>query len=162
MKRDMRLVRLSREHTHALLLAQRIRKTLPSGSADDVAALYSALIAFWSAGLLPHFGAESECLLGRLVRHIPRDDEHILRLQRDHFDIEATVTAMRDATDLEARKAAMLDFAARMQTHVRWEEEDLFPTAETTLTDRELDLLGEDLADRLPEHPLPFWEAGGG
>jgi hemerythrin-like domain-containing protein len=158
LKRDPRLVRLSREHTHALLLAQRIRRALPTAADDDVSALYTTVVAFWSAGLLPHFGAESECLLARLVRHVPEDDARVLRLQRDHLHIEAQIAAMRDARDADARRAALAEFAAAMPLHVRWEEETLFPATESLLTEDELDALGDDLAERLPEMPAPFVE----
>ena len=43
-----------------------------------------------------------------------------------------------------------------MPLHVRWEEETLFPATESLLTEDELDALGDDLAERLPEMPAPF------
>jgi hemerythrin-like domain-containing protein len=157
-KRDPRLVLLSREHTQALMLAQRIERTAPEATDGEVAQLYSTVIAYWSAGLIVHFNAESECLLARLVRHLPLDDERVVRLQRDHLSIEALVATMRDTDDAngtEARRDALLAFAARLRTHVRWEEETLFPVTQETLNSGELDALGADLAERLPGHPLP-------
>jgi hemerythrin-like domain-containing protein len=159
MKRDPRLIRLSREHTQALLLAQRLARGIPTATEDEAAALYSQLLAFWSAGLLPHFRAEGECLLARLVRHLPHEDGRVQRLHRDHLHLEALVATMRDTEDNAARRAALLDFAEVIRTHVRWEEETLFPTTEESLTSLELDALADDLATRLPEHPLPWWEA---
>jgi len=159
MKRDPRLVRLSREHTQALLLAQRLHRTLPTATEEEAAALYSQLIAYWSAGLLPHFRAEGECLLARLVRHLPHEDERVQRLHRDHLHLEALVATMRDTADLVARRAALLDFAATIRTHVRWEEESLFPTTEELLDGPELDALGAELETRIPEHPIAWWES---
>ena len=158
MKRDERLVRLSREHTQALMLALRIERDVPGGPEDQLAALYSRLIAFWSAGLLPHFTAEGECLLARLVRHVPDDDERVLRVQRDHLRIEVLVASMRDASTVEARRALLLEFGETLRAHVRWEEEELFPATEATLTDQELTALGADLELRLPETTRP-WDA---
>ena len=160
MKRDERLVRLSREHTHALLLAQRLTRGLPDGSDEEAAALYSTTIAFWAAGLLPHFRAEGECLLARLIRHVPEDDERVQRLHRDHLRIEGFIASMRDTTDMAERRTWLGEFAETMRTHVRWEEETLFPSTESILEERELDALGAELAERLPETPLPFWESG--
>jgi hypothetical protein len=159
MKRDPRLQRLSREHTQALLLAQRLSRDIPEATEEQTAALYSQLIAFWSAGLLPHFRAEGECLLARLVRHLPLEDARVERLHRDHLTLEALVANMRDTEDSTARRGALLDFAAVIRTHVRWEEETLFPTTEELLAPTELDALATDLETRLPEHPLPWWEA---
>ncbi len=159
MKRDERLVRLSREHTHALLLAQRIARGLPEASDDEAAGLYSTTIAFWSSGLLPHFRAEGECLLARLIRHVPVEDERVQRLHRDHLRMDAFIASMRDTDDMQQRRRWLGEFAETMRSHVRWEEETLFPSTESLLEERELDALGEDLARRLPETPLPFWEA---
>ena len=156
MKRDPRLAALSREHTQALMLAQRIRRELPAADDDAAGALYASVVTFWSAGLLPHFTAEGECLLARLIRHVPIEDERVRQLQRDHLAIEAAIAVMRDATTMPERRTAMFDLAERMQAHVRWEENELFPATESLLTQRELDALGEDLAARLPEHPVPF------
>jgi hemerythrin-like domain-containing protein len=159
MKRDPRLQRLSREHTQALLLAQRLSRELPNANEDAAGALYSQLVAFWSAGLLPHFRAEGECLLARLVRHLPHDDARIGRLHHDHLHLEALVAGMRDnEEDTAARHAALLEFAEVIRAHVRWEEETLFPATEELLASSELDALGADLEARLPEHPLPWWE----
>jgi hypothetical protein len=155
MKRDARLVRLSREHTHALLLARRIRKETPTAQSAELADLYSAVIAFWAAGLLPHFTAEGECLLARLVRYVPDDAPVVARMQGDHLRIAALAATMRDASDDAARSEAMLAFAEELRLHVRWEEETAFPQVETTLSEHELDAVGDDLAARLPEFPLP-------
>jgi hypothetical protein len=160
MKRDPRLVRLSREHTQALMLAQRIERAGPDAPDAEVAGVYSTLIAFWSAGLLPHFTAESECLLARLVRHVPVDDQRIVRLQRDHLSIEALVASMRDAQDIETRRGLLVQFGETLRAHVRWEEETLFPATESLLGQDELDALGTDLAERLPEQPRPYDEKG--
>jgi hemerythrin-like domain-containing protein len=161
MKRDERLVRLSREHTHALLLAQRLTRGLPEASDEEAVTLYSTTISFWSAGLLPHFRAEGECLLARLIRHVPDEDERVQRLHRDHLRLEGFVASMRDSDDVAERRRLLAEFAATLRTHVRWEEETLFPATESILGEGELDALGDELAERLPETPLPFWEAGG-
>lgn len=158
MKRDERLIRLSREHTQALMLAQRIEREVPGGSEAQLGALFSKLVTFWSAGLLPHFTAEGECLLARLVRHLPEEDERVRRLQRDHLRVEALVASMRDASTVEARRALLLEFGETLRAHVRWEEEELFPAIEVTLTDAELTALGADLEARLPETTRP-WDA---
>jgi hypothetical protein len=156
MKRDPRLQRLSREHTQALMLAQHIERLGPAPAADAVETAYSHAVAFWAAGLLPHFRAEEECLLARLLRHVPASDDRAQRLRRDHGDIESLVAQMRASNDASTRSDALAAFAARLRTHVRWEEETLFPATESLLPSQELDALGADLAARLPEHPLPF------
>jgi hypothetical protein len=161
MKRDARLIRLSREHTQALMLALRIRREAPQADVAALGALFSQLVAFWSAGLLPHFTAESECLLARLVRHVPAQSTEVRRLQDDHLLVETLIAAMRDTDDHEQRRTLLLELGETLRVHVRWEEETLFPLTEALLLTSELDALGSDLAARLPEHPLP-WDGTAG
>ncbi len=151
MKRDERLVRLSWDHHHGLVMARRILKELPE--ADDAAAeeLYSDLLAFWSAGLLPHFRVEGECLLARLVRHVPGGDETIERTTHDHLDMAALVSRMRDTSDPAERREALGEFGQRLQDHIRWEERVLFEVTQGKLTDGELDALKEDVDAYVPE-----------
>jgi hemerythrin-like domain-containing protein len=148
-RRHDSLIPLSREHHTALVMAMRIDREVPDGDTAAVAAVYDTLIAFWAQGLLPHFRAENECLLARLVRHVDAEDERIVRTQRDHLGIEALVAAMRDTNDLDDRRRLLLDFAARIRGHIRWEEDVLFSDAESLLTGEEIARLGEDVSDRV-------------
>jgi hypothetical protein len=150
MKRNDHLVLLSWDHHHGLVMALRIERELPGASDDQAAALYSDLLAFWSAGLLPHFRTENECLLARLIRHIPRTDESIARTQADHLDLEALVATMRDATDPALRRTALADFGTRLRDHIRWEERVLFEVTQEQLTNDEMSALGADIRERLP------------
>lgn len=151
MKRHAALVPLSREHNTALVLALRIEREVPSADADGIDAIYGTLISFWARGLLPHFRAESECLLARLVRHVAADDEMVMRLHRDHLGIETLVAYMCDTADVEARRRLLLDFAEQLRKHIRWEEDVLFQATQETLTDPELAALGADVSERVGE-----------
>lgn len=150
MKRNPALVRLSWDHHHGLVFARRIAKELPGASVAEAAQLYSDLVAFWAAGLLPHFRAEGECLLARLVRHLPHESEPITRLQRDHLSLEALVATMRDTSDAGERRAALTSFGELLHDHIRWEERDLFEVTQQQLTEGELAALGEQLDSELP------------
>lgn len=149
MKRSAALVPLSREHHTALLLCLRIEREAPDADPPGIAAIYSDLIGFWARGLLPHFRAENECLLARLVRHVSPEDELVRRTQRDHLGIEALVASMRDTADAGVRRALLADFAAALRVHVRWEEDELFKATERSLTPAELSALGEDITERV-------------
>lgn len=151
MKRDAALIPLSREHNTALVLALRITRDLASGDATTVATLYDDLISFWARGLLPHFRAENECLLARLVRHVPATDELIVRTQRDHLGIEALVADMRDNADAESRRGLLIEFAERLRTHIRWEEDVLFEATQAQLEAEEMSALGAEIRERVGE-----------
>jgi hypothetical protein len=164
MKRDDRLRMLSWDHHHGLVMSLRIERELPDADADALAALYSDLVAFWSAGLLPHFRTENECLLARLVRHLPTSDEAIRKTQTDHLSLEALVVTMRDTESDDVRRSALAEFGASLKAHIRWEESVLFETTQQQLTEPEMDALGAYINERHPEvvpAPGDFASAGG-
>lgn len=130
-------------------MAMRIDREIPEADDAGVRAVYDTLIAFWAQGLLPHFRAETECLLARLVNHVDVEDELVRRTERDHLGMEALVARMRDTDDLQARRELLLEFAKTIRAHIRWEEDVLFDEAERLLTEPEIGALGADLADRV-------------
>lgn len=152
MKRDPRLARLSWDHHHGLVMALRIERDLASPGADaDVERLYADLLRFWSAGLLPHFRVEGECLLARLIRHVPESDEAVQRLEHDHLGMAALVATMRDAADPATRRDALATFGESLRAHIRWEEQVLFARVQEELTGLELDALAADIEEALPD-----------
>ena len=157
MKRDARLARLSEEHHHGLVFALRIERELPAGGDRVLSDLYADLLRFWVRGLLPHFHAEGECLLARLVRHIRIDDPDVHRLHDDHLAMEALVARMRDAQSQDDRRAALAEFGETLRTHIRWEESQLFERAQTMLSEAELAAVGAEIVERLPKPTHPPW-----
>jgi len=130
-------------------MALRIDREIPDGDETALRAVYDALIAFWAQGLLPHFRAETECLLARLVRHVDVEDELVQRTERDHLGMEALVARMRDTDDLKARRGLLLEFAKTIRAHIRWEEDVLFAETERVLTAPEIAALGAEVVDRV-------------
>lgn len=154
MSRDERLLRLSREHHHGLVMALRIQRELPDAGDQELAGLYGDLMRFWSAGLLPHFAAEDDCLLPSLAVYQDEGLAHAGRLQREHRELEALVGTMRDAGDAAARRAALARFGEVLGAHIRWEERELLEWMQQRLTAVELDAVGALLAMRLPAVPV--------
>jgi len=154
MERDQRLIRLSREHHHGLVMALRIERELPTADMPAMQALYADLVRFWSAGLLPHFGAENECLLARIALRSDPGLQHAGRLQRDHREMEDLVAAMAAARTADDRRSALEVFGVRLRDHIRWEERDLFEWIQQTLTTDEMDEVGRYLESHLPVDPL--------
>jgi hypothetical protein len=159
-KRDPRLVRLSWDHHHGLVMAHRIAKELPVADDEGMAGLYSELLAFWAAGLLPHFRVEQECLLARLLRHRPADDAAVRTTLDEHLELEALVATMRDTTEEGVRRESLLRFGARLAEHIRWEEADLFQRTQEDLSEDELDALAVDFEQQLPPLAPAPWPAG--
>lgn len=153
MKRHPALVRLSWDHHHGLVLARRIAVDAPGAAAEALAAIYSEVLVAWAAALLPHFRAEQECLLARLIRHVDHGHPAVTRTLDDHTLIESLVVTMRDAPGLEARRATLLRFGEALRAHIRWEEADLFELVQRA-AGAEMDAIAADLAGQLP----PFAE----
>lgn len=154
MQRDERLIRLSREHHHGLVMALRIRRELPGATDDQAAELYNHLLRFWSAGLLNHFQAENGCLLARIAHRDDAGLQHAGRLQREHREMEELVEAMRSTSEMSVRRDALARFGEQLQEHIRWEERDLFEWMQAELTDEALEEIGAYLAAHLPEEPV--------
>lgn len=140
------------------MFALRIERELPGASEAEVERLYSQLLRFWSRGLLPHFHTESECLLARLIRHRPVEDPQIERLHREHLSMYGLVARMRDATSGADRREALGAFGATLHDHIRWEERELFESAQAELSEGELDALGGEIAERHPKLARAPWE----
>ena len=158
MKRDVSLIRLSRDHQRGLALAKRIDDVLTG--ADDVSLeqLEAETQEVWESGLVPHFRAECECVLARLARELGADSDLIARTQRDHLEAHVLVTSVREASNEQDRRTHLGALAALLREHIRWEEAVLFEATQESLEDQDLARLGDDLADRLPEIPAaPPW-----
>jgi hypothetical protein len=163
MRRDPNLVRLSRDHHRGLVWAMRIERELPSATDAELEVMYAELVAFWQTGLLPHFRAECECLLARLVRHaaVPGDQDLIGQTQGDHLNLNALMTTMRDDPGPRVRRETLRQFGDLLRRHIRWEEAVLFQATQEQLAGGELAALGADIAARIPEMPPPVaWHGG--
>ena len=160
MDRDPRLRRLSEEHHHGLAFALRIERELPEADDTALGELYADLLRFWTRGLLPHFHAESECLLARLLRHTTPDDRTVRRVMRDHLGMEALVAWMRDhEDDLGQRREGLRLFGESLRSHIRWEERTFFEALPDMITDDELTAAGREIEERLPSPTRAPWEA---
>ncbi|MEI6137300.1 MAG: hemerythrin domain-containing protein [Chloroflexota bacterium] len=154
MTRDDRLVRLSRDHHHALVLSLRVQRELPHADDRAVSALIADAGRFWLAGLQPHAEAEDDALLARLATH---GDEGLAlagRLQREHRELDEAMTSLRNGGGPAGRHAALTRFGALLGEHVRWKERDLFEWLQARFTAEELDEVAEVLVTRLPSVPV--------
>lgn len=133
-------------------MALEIERGIAAGEVEEV---YGRLVGFWAAGLLPHFRAENECLLARLIRHVPVGNEAVRRTQQDHLQMEGLVATMRDTQSAEDRERALAEFGRALKEHIRWEESVLFEVTQTKLTDAELDVLAAEIEERLPGMVTP-------
>lgn len=138
MKRHRALVELSRDHQHALAIAQGLRRATPDDAPDAAAAFH----AFWRAEGRVHFRIEEEVLLPVFALRGDASHPAVVQALVDHLEIRS---AARRVSSKAASLVELHDLADRLTAHVRLEERELFPLIEATLTERELDSLGAEL-----------------
>jgi len=129
MKRRLALRELSREHHGALVLALRITR---ASDATTVAHLMSTVPDVFARELAPHFRDEETHLLPGLAAA----GAHALvrRTLAEHQLLRGLADRIA-AGDV----ASLTEFATALRAHVRFEEHELFATAETLLPAELLD-----------------------
>ncbi len=138
LKRDPALAQLSRDHHHALVLAQRLRRATDA----DAAAVADAFLDHWKSEEREHFRIEEEVLLPALARHGVVEHPSVSRVLLDHVRIRADAEQVARAPTVEL----LHRLGARLAAHVRLEENELFPLVERELSADALRELGTRLA----------------
>lgn len=135
MKRDANLQDLSRDHHHALVLARRAERAAETGSDEEVASMWEAIAHAFDSDLGPHFDVEEQQLLPPL--EAAGEDELVGRTRSDHQRLRALCAQTGDERERLRR------FGELLREHVRFEESELFPTAEKVLEPSELVAVAE-------------------
>lgn len=126
MKRDRRLHGLTSDHHQGLVLARRAAEG--RATVEDVRRGFDEALA-------PHFAAEEELLLPALER--AGEVEVVQRTLREHAELRQLLA------DAEAgRDGALAAFGRALEAHIRFEERELFPAAETHLPAEVLEAIG--------------------
>ena len=137
MKRDPRLQTLSWEHHDALVLASRILRGLEKGA--DPERIRSYLVTAWEGHLRPHFRAEEEFLLPFM--DFSAEAEQVTdRVLADHRRFAELVAEIR--ADGDRLPEILRQFVELLRSHVRLEERELFPAAESGLSQERLEEMG--------------------
>ncbi len=139
MKRHPALVPLSRDHHHALVIAQRLRNATVENAAETA----RAFLDHWDVEEKLHFRLEEELLLPAYAVHAEPDHPAIIRMLLDHIMIRRDAGQLAGTPPLEL----LHDLGARLADHVALEEHEVFPLIEATIPERELQALGEHLCE---------------
>lgn len=132
MKRSPALLKLSREHHTALSLALRIEKATDA-AAQDI--LLATLPGLFRGELEPHFQEEEKALLPQLAQ--AGEAALVARTLEEHRQIRELVARMADGD-----RASLPAFGALLRAHVRFEERELFVTAQRVLPANYLESTG--------------------
>lgn len=148
MKRHPGLIRLSREHHSALALAKRARR-FGGETTEAAAGLLAEVAQAFAVELEPHFLAEESGLLAAL--DAAGQAALAERALADHQALRALARRLA-AGDT----ASLCRFGEVLEAHVRFEERELFPHAESILPPEVLADLDRTLAVRSSEDHRGF------
>ncbi|HSC54895.1 MAG TPA: hemerythrin domain-containing protein [Phnomibacter sp.] len=151
MKRNTHIVPLSKDHHHGLLFCWKIRQGLKKHVETGRIAAYVQY--FWDGHLVQHFQEEEELLFTL------EGDALCMRAQAEHKLIKAQVEHVVNGT---VHADVLTNIADLVDDHIRFEERVLFPHLEQTLTETQLQAIGQKL-EQLHQHQEPdnfadqFW-----
>ncbi len=126
MKRCPELQKLSREHHPALTLSVRLKRDAMSGDEARIALASWKVRKLFEDELKPHFAEEEDCLLPLLAA--AGAEELVARTLAEHVEIVQLVQALETPDG-----ASLARFAEAIVAHVRFEERELFETAQQLL-----------------------------
>ncbi len=139
-KRHAALVPLSHDHHDALMLVLQIRKGVKNKVPANLMADYAT--EFFREQILPHFTAEETFLFTRL----PATHSLRLRAELEHAEIRQHAASLMNSSDTYE---ALTLFASGMESHIRFEERELFAHFQETMPDEELEEIGSLMAKGL-------------
>jgi hemerythrin-like domain-containing protein len=150
-KRSKHIVILSREHHSGLLFCWKIRQGLKKEIASDRIQPYVAY--FWEHHLQSHFREEEELLFGKV------NDVLCDKALDQHRKIRA---AIQQINSYPPTPELLNQLADAVDTHIRYEERELFPHLEKVLDEQDLIRIGTALAKshadpELDNYPDAFW-----
>jgi iron-sulfur cluster repair protein YtfE (RIC family) len=130
-KRHNALAPLSRDHHHALVIAQRLKCADEATAADA----RQAFLEYWRADGQRHFREEEDILLPSYAGHGDLEAPIVARALIDHVRIRRLANELAADT---APLGALHALGQQLGEHVRREERELFPLIERALPEAEL------------------------
>lgn len=131
MKRHPALAQLSREHHSALVLAKRALSASASGL-DAMNLVVAEVERAFARNLEPHFQIEERLLLPHLIA--VGQSKAVERTLTQHAELQLLVSQSGIN-----RPEILRQFGNALAEHVRFEERELFPLAESTLDEDRLE-----------------------
>lgn len=146
-KRSPQLAPLSREHHDGLLFAWKIKQGIENKTPLELLRKYT--LWFWKHHIKPHFFQEEKILLPCMPAH------HLLavKLLEDHDHIRELILGVDDVAD----QRSFVILSDLLNTHIRFEERELFPYLEETLSPEQLNKVFTQLEDH-PVHCEQEWK----
>jgi len=149
MRKHIALTPLSVEHHRGLVQARRLARA-GDGKAD-VAATVGGYRAYAEKELASHLRREEEALLPEFARWVGADNPLIARTLVDHVALRERTLALLRA-DLEEVPVApiLAALSGLLESHIRFEERELFPAIARALPPERMAAVGVMLAAGSP------------
>jgi len=139
-KRSTQLQPLSREHHDGLLFVWKLRQGISSHT--DIGRLRDYTSWYWKNHIKAHFFQEEKLILPFL----PAAHPLVQQLKKDHADIRELILTI----DKDADRYDFIRLSNLLETHIRFEERELFQYLEEHLSGEQL----ETIHEQLEKHPL--------
>ena len=131
MKRSATLQQLSRDHHHALVVAQRLKRAVPSTAPEAG----EAFREYWESDGEAHFQVEEQVLLPGVAGYVEPETQTVAQVLTDHVRIRHLAEQIQTPpVDLER----LHELGVALERHVRLEERELFPLLERAVPEAEL------------------------
>ena len=147
-KRSRQLKALSIEHREGMQFITRLRTGLHTNISIDRMREYTCW--YWKNHIRPHFYHEEMILLP----YLPANHPLALQLTEEHATIREMILSLDFETD-NISIEALCDFIVR---HIHFEEDEVFPYLEQTLTTPDLDKIYAQLQARPIDESKCEWE----
>ncbi len=146
-KRSEQLAPLSREHHDGLLFAWKIRQGMENRTPLEMMRKYA--MWFWKHHIKPHFFQEEKIL----IPHMPAGHPLATRMLEEHDHIRELILGLDD----EADKRTLEILCNLLDSHIRFEERELFAWLEENLTPGQRDAIFIQL-EKYPVHFEEEWK----
>lgn len=152
--RSATLQPLTTEHRDGLLFIWKLRQGLANNTTNDKMRAFVG--SYWQNHIKPHFFQEEKILAPYLDPANPL----AVKLKNDHNNIREMVLTI----DREADRFDFFWLCNLLESHIRFEERELYPFIEKNLSPEQL----KEIEKQLAEHPLKcenewddnFWAIG--
>lgn len=159
MKRNENLKTLSWEHHDGLVAAFRLIQGLKNKV--DTAILSGYIIHIWEKALLHHFWQEEQ-MIPEQIENLPAGKELLGKMMADHRVFDLLIAKIKDDPQSLPH---VKEFAELLNQHIHFEERELFPFLEKTVTADKLVEIGTflDVQHRPPNNDwkAKFWQTSG-
>lgn len=154
-KRSEELQPLSRQHHNGLLFCLLLHKGLKKNA--DLGVMQQFIEWFWYKDLQPHFELEERFLVP-LQQEYYLLDPALRRMVDEHYELKNIINEI----SLNASLQSIEELRAKLEAHIRYEERELFPSIEETISPQQRHAIGTALShekdDNCMNYRHKFWE----